>query len=237
VLDLVSGRSVILPSGMLISFEGNEGSGKSTQLRLLGERLKSEHYRVVENVEPGGTYIGQQIRRILLDPANHEMTPRAELLLMFASRAQAAEQVILPALEQGAIVLTDRFTDASLAYQGEARGVGFETVRELHRLMLGSLTPDLTLCIELDLDVSLTRAHHRNSGASSSSVAETRFDEQSLAFHRRVREGYQRIAREEPERFRIIDGSGHPETVSQRVWSVVEAVLRNAPVTKLEQAL
>ncbi len=223
--------------GLLISFEGNEGSGKSTQLRLLAQRLKSEHYRVIENVEPGGTHIGREIRRILLDPANHDIAPLAELLLMFGSRAQAAAQVIVPALEQRAIVLTDRFTDASLAYQGEARGVGFETVRELHRLTLGSLTPDLTLCIELDLALSLARARHRNSGASSSSDVETRFDEQSLAFHWSVREGYHRIASEEPERFKIVDGSGNPDAVSQRVWKLVEPVLRNAPATKLAQVL
>ncbi|MFZ0593829.1 MAG: dTMP kinase [Bryobacteraceae bacterium] len=223
--------------GFLISFEGNEGSGKSTQLRLLAQRLKSEHYRVIENVEPGGTHIGREIRRILLDPANHDITPLAELLLMFASRAQAAAQVIAPALEQRAIILTDRFTDASVAYQGEARGVGVETVHKLHQLILGSLIPDLTLCIELDLALSLARARHRNSGASSSRDVETRFDEQSLAFHWRVREGYHRIAREEPERFKIVDGSGNPDAVSQRVWSVVEPVLRNAPATKLVQVL
>lgn len=223
--------------GVLISFEGNEGSGKSTQLRLLAQRLKSEHYRVIENVEPGGTRIGREIRRILLDPANHDITPLAELLLMFASRTQAAAQVVVPALEERAIVLTDRFTDASLAYQGEARGVGFETVLKLHRLILGSLTPDLTLCIELDLALSLARAHQRNSGASNSSDVETRFDEQSLAFHQRVREGYHRIAGEEPERFKIVDGSGNPDAVSQRVWSVVEPVLRDARATKLAQDL
>jgi dTMP kinase len=223
--------------GVLISFEGNEGSGKSTQLRLLAKRLQSERYRVVENVEPGGTQIGREIRRILLDPANHDITPFAELLLMFASRTQAAAQVIVPALEQGAIVLTDRFTDASLAYQGQARGVGFETVRDLHRLTLGNLRPDLTLCIELDLALSLTRARQRNSGTFSSGDAETRFDEQSLAFHWCVREGYHRIAREEPDRFRIVDGSGDTDAVSRRVWGLVEPVLRDVSRTRLGQEL
>jgi dTMP kinase len=223
--------------GVLISFEGNEGSGKSTQLKLLAERLKSEGYRIVENVEPGGTHIGREIRRILLNPANEDITPLAELLLMFASRAQAAARVIVPALEQGAIVLTDRFTDASLAYQGEARGVGFETIRELHRLTLGTLTPDLTLSIELDLALSLTRAHRRNSNNSTSNAAETRFDQQSLAFHSHVREGYHRIAREEPERFKIVDGSGDRDAVSQRIWSLVEPVLRNARARKLVREL
>ena len=179
--------------GLLLSFEGNEGSGKSTQLRRLAERLKRQQFRVVENSEPGGTYIGQQIRRILLDPAHQEMSALTELLLMFASRAQAVAQVISPALARGAIVLTDHFTDASLAYQGFARGLGFETVRSLHRLVLPGLMPDVTLYLELDLETSLLRAHRRNSGAATG-VSEARFDEQSLAFHRQVREGYHRIA-------------------------------------------
>src|SRR5689334_8726685 len=124
--------------GVFISFEGSDGSGKSTQMKLLGERLSGLGYSVVQNVEPGGTPIGQQIRSILLDPANAEMSAMAELLLMFASRAQASEHGILPALARGEIVLSDRFTDSSLAYQGEARGLGFEMVRALHRLSIGS---------------------------------------------------------------------------------------------------
>src|SRR5690242_13517141 len=140
--------------GLFISFEGSDGSGKSTQLKLLAERLRSQGHTVVENVEPGGTPIGQQIRKILLDRANDEMRPMTELLLMFASRAQAVEQRILPALRRGEIVLSDRFTDSSLAYQGEARGLGFDVVRALHELALGAIQPDLTICVEIDLDTS-----------------------------------------------------------------------------------
>ena len=212
---------------MLISFEGNEGSGKSTQLKLLAARLRAENFRVVEHTEPGGTAIGRQIRRILLDPASGEIAPMAELLLMFASRAQAAAAVIAPALEKGSVVLTDRFTDSSLVYQGSARGLGFEKVRELHRLALGDLMPDLTLCVEIDLDTSLARARSRNSG-NDAGGNETRFDEQSLAFHRQVREAYHRIAREEPGRFRMVDGNGAPEQVSQRVWELAQPVLTAA---------
>src|SRR5689334_20802197 len=113
--------------GLFLSFEGTEGSGKSTQVRLLVERLRELGLKVVENQEPGATAIGKQIRRILLDPANNEMTSMAELLLMFASRAQAASEVILPALNRGEIVVSDRFTDSTLAYQGFARGLGFDT--------------------------------------------------------------------------------------------------------------
>ena len=211
--------------GLLISFEGNDGSGKSTQLRLLAERLEQQGFDVVQNAEPGGTRIGQQIRRILLNPAHDEISPVTELLLMFASRAQAAAEIIEPALESGAIVLTDRFTDASLAYQGVARGLGFDAVRDLHRLTLGTLMPALTLCIELDLELSMARAQHRNSDSAGKND-ETRFDEQSLAFHRRVREGYHRIALEEPDRFVILDGSGLRGEVADRVWAIVGPRIR-----------
>src|SRR3984885_10265989 len=120
--------------GLFITFEGPDGSGKSTQARMLAERLRGDGRQVLETVEPGGTPIGQQMRRILLDPANKELTPIAELLLMFAARAQNVEQWILPALEQGKIVISDRFTDSSIAYQGSGRGLGWERVLELDRI-------------------------------------------------------------------------------------------------------
>jgi dTMP kinase len=210
--------------GVLISFEGNEGSGKSTQLKLLADRLRAEGFQVVENTEPGGTPIGRQIRRILLDPSSGEIAPMAELLLMFASRAQAAATVIVPALKAGCIVLTDRFTDSSLVYQGSARELGFEKIRELHRLALGTVMPDLTLCIEIDLEASLARARRRNSEGNAAGD-ETRFDEQSHAFHQKVRDGYHRIAREEPQRFHIIDGNGAPAQVAERIWELVRPVV------------
>jgi dTMP kinase len=213
--------------GLFISFEGGDGSGKSTQMKLLAGRLRHEGHSVLENTEPGGTPIGQQIRRILLDRANDDMMPMTELLLMFASRAQAVEQWIRPALRRGEIVLSDRFTDSSLAYQGEARGLGFEVVRELHQLALGTILPDLTICIELDLETSLARAHGRNQ-TNVGAAAETRLDEQSMAFHRRVREGYRRIASEEPGRFKIVDGGEAPETVAERVWQQVQPLLTTA---------
>ena len=177
-----------LRKGLFISFEGADGSGKSTQMSVLASRLRSEGYTVLENREPGGTPIGQQIRRILLDAANHDMAPMTELLLMFASRTQAAAQWILPALERGEIVLSDRFTDSSLAYQGEARQIGFDTVLALHRLALGKLMPDITICVELPVEESLSRAHGRNKKAASvvATQSETRIDEHSLEFHRIV---------------------------------------------------
>jgi dTMP kinase len=211
--------------GLFITFEGTEGSGKTTQMRLLVERLRASGLSVVTNQEPGATRIGSQIRRILLHPAHQEMAPMTELLLMFASRAQAAAEIISPALERGDVVVSDRFTDSTLAYQGEARGLGFETVRALHRLALDGLLPDLTLCVLLDLDTGLGRARRRNR-ASKREASEARLDRLSLDFHKRVEEGYRKIAALEPGRFRIIDGSGDRREVAERVWAEVSPLLR-----------
>ena len=213
--------------GKFISFEGTEGSGKSTQMRLLVERLRHEGHQVVENQEPGGTSIGKQIRRTLLDPANGEMAPMAELLLMFASRAQAAAEIILPALCRGAIVISDRFTDSTLAYQGCARDIGFQTVMTAHKLAVDSLLPDLTICIDIDVETGLARAHARNlrkSNHTSSGAVETRIDQQSLEFHQRVNAGYRQIAALEPQRFHMVDGRGDIMEVAARVWAEVDAV-------------
>jgi dTMP kinase len=215
--------------GTFISFEGTEGSGKSTQMRLLVEHLRLAGHDVVENQEPGCTSIGKQIRHALLDPANAEMAPMTELLLMFASRAQAAAEVILPALQRGAIVVTDRFTDSTLAYQGCARNLGFETVWAAHRLAVGSLLPDLTLCIDMDVAAGLSRAHARNRRKltqAPESADESRIDQQSLSFHQRVSDGYHQIAALEPQRFRLIDGSGDISAVANRIWEKVASLLR-----------
>jgi dTMP kinase len=207
--------------GLFVTFEGSDGSGKSTQMRLLVERLKALALPVTENQEPGATQIGRQIRRILLDPAYEEMAPMTELLLMFASRAQAAAEIIRPALERGEVVVSDRFTDSTLAYQGEARGLGFETVLQAHRLALGSLLPDLTICISIAVEAGLARAHKRNTEDES----EDRLDRQRLDFHHRVDAGYKKIAELEPRRFRLVDGAGSREEVAERVWAEVSPLL------------
>jgi dTMP kinase len=188
-------------------------------MRMLVERLRGLGCLVTENQEPGATAIGREIRRLLLDPEHQEMAPMTELLLMFASRAQAVAQIITPALERGEIVVSDRFTDSSLAYQGEARQLGFDTVLALHQLVLGRLLPDLTLCISLDVQAGLERAYQRN-------LSSDRLDRQSLAFHRSVDRGYRKIAGSEPQRFRLIDGAGTPDEVAARVWSQVEPLLK-----------
>ena len=148
--------------GVFITFEGPEGSGKSTQLRLLAARLREEGRTVLETAEPGGTPIGMQIRRVLLDSKNLEMRATTELLLMFAARAQNVDEWILPALSRGEIVLCDRFTDSSLVYQGAARGLGADVVYEVDRIACRGLVPDLTILVDIETEIGLSRAHGRN---------------------------------------------------------------------------
>ena len=204
--------------GKFITFEGIDGSGKTTQMRLLADRLRADGREVFESVEPGGTRIGQQIRRILLDSANQDLRPSAELLLYFASRAQNVEQCILPALQAGKIVLCDRFTDSTVAYQGYGRGLGADTVLALDRIACQGLTPDLTLLIDVDVETGQARMRARN---ATSTANETRLDDESREFHRKVRDAYLTIALRHADRFRVIDGRGAPEEVAARVWENV----------------
>jgi dTMP kinase len=211
--------------GVFITFEGGDGSGKSTQMRLLAERLRREGREVIETVEPGGTRIGAQIRRILLDSANQDLRATPELLLYFASRAQNVEELILPALERGAIVLSDRFTDSSMAYQGYARGLGEEAVLALDRVACHGLVPDLTLLIDIELVTSLARARERQLSRS-----ETRMDEQAAEFHHKVRAAYRAMAAREPQRFRLIDGRADVETVARAVWEAMRPLVSQSHV-------
>jgi len=207
--------------GRFITFEGPEGSGKSTQLRLLGERLRSAGHDVMETQEPGGTAIGIQIRHVLLDAKNRELCPTAELLLMFASRAQNVDESILPALSAGRTVLSDRFTDSTLVYQGVGRGLGADVVYELDRIACRGLVPDLTLLIDIDAETGLARAHRRSVRTED---PETRMEEQEMGFHRKVREAYRQLATDEHQRIRLIDGSQTREAVAIEVWQAVESL-------------
>jgi dTMP kinase len=204
--------------GVFISFEGMDGSGKTTQLHRLAARLRATGRPVVETAEPGGTAIGRQIRQILLDSRNQELSPTAELLLYFASRAQNVEESILPALERGEIVLADRFTDSTVVYQGCGRGLGAEAVMTLDRIACRGLRPDLTLLLDIGVETSLARAHLRNSAETSS---ETRMDEQSFEFHRKVFDAYQALAYREPERIKRIAADHDMDEIEREVWEVV----------------
>jgi dTMP kinase len=202
------------PRGRFITFEGIDGCGKTTQFRVLSQWLRDRGNDVVETVEPGGTAIGQQIRRILLDPASSEMQARTELLLYFASRAQNVDEVIRPALEAGRLVLCDRFTDSTLVYQGCGRGLDTGVVRDLDRIACRGLKPDVTFLIDIDLETSLMRAKRRNERVGP---AESRIDEESAAFHERVRQGYLALAEAEPERIVVIDGRAPIAEVGARI--------------------
>jgi len=205
--------------GVFITFEGMDGCGKTTQMRRLAKRLRKNGRRVLETAEPGGTEIGSQIRKILLDSANHALSPTAELLLYFASRAQNVDQSILPALSDGAVVLSDRFTDSSLVYQGCGRGLGADTVLALDRIACRGLKPDLTLLIDIDLATSLARAEARNLRGNRTD----RMEEQGAAFYEKVRDAYLALAAKEPDRFHIIDGRDKQDSVAAQIWGVVTA--------------
>lgn len=200
---------------MFITFEGIEGSGKSTQLRRLAERITGS----VITKEPGGTPSADRIRAILLDSAM-QLDPVAELFLFAASRRQNVVEVIRPALERGATVLCDRFTDATLAYQGFGRLLNLDQLRMLNAWATGSLTPDLTFLLDLPEETGLSRARSRNAEAVHD---EGRFEAEDLRFHRRVREGYLTLALAEPSRFAVIDAEGDVDDVESRVVATLTA--------------
>ena len=205
-------------SGFFVTFEGMDGSGKTTQRLRLAARLRSLGRIVLETAEPGGTRIGTQIRRILLDSANQELSPATELLLYFASRAQNVDEWIRPALARGEVVLADRFTDSSLVYQGYGRGLGAENILTLDRIACHGLKPDLTILLDIRPETSLARAHARNAAETSS---ETRMDEQSLEFHRVVYAAYHQLAAAERDRVKLIDGAAPPDDIERAIWSLV----------------
>jgi dTMP kinase len=204
--------------GLFITFEGIDGSGKTTQIERLAARLRARGREVLETAEPGGTAIGRKIRRILLDNANQDLSPTAELLLYFASRAQNVDECIRPALAAGKVVLCDRFTDSTLVYQGCARRLGADAVIALDRIACRGLEPDLTLLVDIAVETSLARAKARNDAVST---CETRMDEQSEAFHRRVYAAYHELAAERPDRIRLVDGSAPIDDVERDVWDIV----------------
>lgn len=190
--------------GLLVTFEGPEGSGKSTLITALAERLRAAGVEPVLAREPGGTAIGERIRAVLLDPASAGMTAHAELLLMVASRAQLVREVVRPALDAGRLVLCDRFADASVAYQGFGRGLGQELVDRLNAVALDGVAPDLTLLCLLPPEQGLQRIGGR---------APDRLDAERLEFHQRVHEGYRALAAQAPRRFRVLDAAAGPPQV------------------------
>jgi len=215
--------------GKFITFEGLDGTGKSTQMRKLAAVLREAGHKVVETREPGGTPTGEKIRKVLLDSGTAGLSPQAEMALMFASRAQHIAEVIEPGLASGAIVLCDRFTDSTEAYQGSGRRLGSDAVLELHRVLCGSLQPDLTILMDSNPHASVSRARRRNKRNSKSagrSHDENRFEQETRAFFARVRDGFVAIARREPVRVAVVDARGTPGQTHQKILEVVRKKLK-----------
>lgn len=203
-----------LKQGYFISLEGGEGAGKSTQNKRIVSWLREQGGAVVEAREPGGTAVSEQIRRVLLDTRNAGLNATAELLLMFAARSQLVQEVILPALADGKIVVCDRFADASYAYQGGGRQLGVETVAVIEKIVLKGLQPDLTLLFDVPVELGMQRVAGRG--------AADRFEIESIRFFERVRNAYLQRANADPQRFRVIDASQDEDQVWQKVKSILQ---------------
>ncbi len=209
--------------GVFVTIEGIEGSGKSTQARLLAEYLRGAHLRVTETREPGGTEIGEMIRRILLSTSAEALSAETELLLMLACRADHVDRIIKPALDRGDVVCSDRYADATIVYQGFGREMDLGLLRKLNEVATGGLVPDLTLLLDLDVEAGLQRVAQR-SGTNNTD----RFERETLEFHKRVREGYSRVAAEEPDRVKVVPADAPIEMVQERIRTIVRQFLSQA---------
>ncbi len=207
-------------TGKLISFEGSEGSGKSTQIARLAGHLQKVGREVVATREPGGTEIGEQIRNIIVhNSKGDEMCPETELLLFTAARAQVVREVIAPALTRGAIVLSDRYLDSSTVYQGIARNLAPGPVSDINRFAVGNVMPDLTIVIDVPTEVSLARIRQRASDLPD------RMERENITFYTKVREGYLLLAQQWPERVVVVDGTETPEALEKKIWTEVQRYL------------
>jgi dTMP kinase len=211
---------------MFITFEGGEGAGKTTQIVHLAGYLSGAGIPCILTREPGGTDLGKKIRAVLLHPDNAGMAPETELLLYMADRAEHIQTVIRPALNAGKTVLCDRFSDATMVYQGTARGLPPDGITQLHDLVFGNFKPDITFLLDLAPEIGLARAR-RQMETGGRPDAERRFEEETLGFHRRVREGYLTLARQEPERFRVIQADQDEDRVRSEIESAIKPFMKN----------
>lgn len=207
-----------VPRGFFITFEGIEGSGKSSHARLLADALAGRGYRVFLTREPGGTPLGEVLRDVVLKTATEPLVAEAELFVILAARAQHVQSRILPRLDKGDVVVSDRYSDASLAYQGGGRGLGIETVAAADRIATGGISPDLTVLCDIPVEDALDRVRVRESEGGEAN----RFDRESVDFHLAVRGTYLELAAREPERFLVVDTAGAREEVAAAVLAVVE---------------
>ncbi len=223
-----------MPRGLFITLEGLDGSGKTTQIKRLAAWLGKRGIQPVVTRQPGGTTIGDRIREILLDSRSTGLAPMTEMALMFGDRAQAIAEVIQPALDAGKIVVCDRFTDSTEAYQGGGRELGSAIVLELHRVLCGDLHPDLTILLLPSFDASLARARHRNTRVEQQTGKnEDRFEQEQDAFHRRVWEKYREIAVREPDRVVLIEGD---LTIDEIHEQIIEAVAERILLAEIARA-
>lgn len=212
--------------GKFITFEGIEGSGKSTQVRLLAEALGKKGISCITTREPGGTSFGEKIREIILQDTS-SLAPITELLLYLAARAEHVKEVIVPALRNGIWVISDRYSDATIAYQGYGRGLDIDEIVRLNRVVTGGLIPDITFLLDIPVEAGLNRAMERLKGKGAEP---DRFERESIEFHMRVRDGYLRLAEMESERIKVIDALGDENQIHKIVISHIEVLLegRNA---------
>jgi len=216
--------------GFFVTFEGLDGSGKSTQIRKLAAALEQRGHLVTVTRQPGGTRIGDRIRALLLDSRTEHLAPMTELGLMFSDRAQAIAEVIRPALETGRVVLCDRYTDSTEAYQGGGRQLGSDVVLRMHAAMCGGLDPDLTILLLAHFSRSLQRARRRNDRTASAGTDEGRFEREDEAFHRRVYDKYQEIAARDTHRVVVIEGDQSIEAIHRQILELVEDRVKGKPV-------
>ena len=213
---------------MFITFEGIEGSGKTSQIQSVQTYLKDRGHAVVMTREPGSSDIGCQIRSILLDTRNKGLNPLAELFLYMADRAQHLNETVKPGLSAGKIILCDRYYDATLAYQGYARGLDIQLISRLHRLAFAGMKPDVTILLDLAPETGLARAWRQIDNGQRTGT-ETRFEEETLAFHNKVRHGYLALADGEPQRFKVVDASGSQDHVKREIITILENIIGRDP--------
>jgi dTMP kinase len=214
---------------LFITFEGIEGCGKTTQIKRLAKRLNDHRIQFVSTLEPGGTRIGQEIRRMLLDSSNSHLNPLAELILYAADRAQHVEEVIRPALDQGKWVICDRFFDATAAYQGAGRGLDMDLIMTLNNKITKGIRPDITLLLDCPPEMGIERALKRNNALPQD--GQDRFEREKMEFHKKVRNGYLEISRNE-KRFSIIDATLSEDAVEEEIYKVIRPYLHGLPRAK-----
>ncbi|MEZ7892372.1 MAG: dTMP kinase [Candidatus Wallbacteria bacterium] len=210
--------------GIFITFEGPEGSGKSTQSNMLYEYLKNRNHDVITTFEPGGTPIANQIRSVILSRENIKMTPECEMFLYAASRSQHVREIIVPKIESGGIVICDRFTDSSIAYQGFGRELGYDRVSEIQKIATGGVMPDLTIMLDIETEIGLERTFNKRNPNKIESSAD-RIELENITFHKKVRDGYLKLASMFPERIKVLNANEDPKAIFEKIKTLITAEL------------